>query len=128
MHLLKDKKRIVFVIAGMTLVIAVLALFTSAMSMLTPSPKLTRGKWDSPDSSWWLGVDAETIAVGREGEPSFAILPHKVNGRRIYDQNDLAKAHPYRLKLLDDGSVKLIREASGPSPKYEKTFRLSVRF
>ena len=126
MHLGMGKKRAVFVIVGTTLIIAVWAMLTRATN--TSATKLIRGKWESIDSSWWLCVDAETIAVGREGEPSFAILPHRVNGQRIYDQNDLAKAHPYRLKLLGDDSVKLVREASGPSPKYEKTFKLAIRF
>ena len=119
---LLNNRKVVLVVA------AAVALAVVCAISFAPSPKLTFGKWDSTDTSMWLCVDAKTISVGREGEPSFAILPHKANGRRVYGQDDLAKAHPYRLKLLGDGSVRLIREASGPSPKFEKVFRLSVRF
>ena len=128
MHMVLLKNRKIVLVAAVSAATLVLVVLCTCARFFSTSPTLTLGKWVSDDASMWLRADSGSIAVGRSGKPSFAILPHKVNGRRIYDQNDLAKAHPYRVKLRDDGTVILIREASGPSPKFEKTFRLSVRF
>lgn len=102
------------------------SLLAIAIWALIPEPEpvpLPIGEWLSKDGSLWMQVKESSIRIGRNGENStFAVLPNNANGRKVYDRDDLAKAHPQRLRALENGTVEWLREARGPSPEYNTVF------
>ncbi len=108
------------------IVAVVVALLAAVVWALIPEPEpvpLPIGEWCAKDGSFWMQVKDSSIRIGRNGEKAtFAVLPNNANGRKVYDRDDLAKAHPQRLRALENGNVEWLREARGPSPEYKTDF------
>ena len=79
------------------------------------------GQYRSLSSTDEMMVIKDTIRL-RNGKSTWATLPNKASGRKLFDANDLAKAHPQRLKILKDGRVEYIRDASPPFPEQRIIF------
>ncbi len=102
-------------------VVFLMGLILAQIHELKPIP-LPIGEWTAKNRDW-MRVSSSSIRIGRDNS-SYAVLPNNANGRRIFDRNDLAKVHPQRLRILENGDVEYIREASGPSPEYRIVFQL----
>lgn len=119
-----EKRLIGIKTAVVAVIVALLAVVVWALIPTEPEPvPLPIGEWLAKDGSFWMKVKDSSIRIGRNGEKStFAVLPNNANGRKIYDRDDLAKAHPQRLRVLENGNVEWLREARGPSPEYKTVF------
>lgn len=105
-----------------------------AVFLVVVATSLTRGgRATVPEGEYHSVTSGDTMIVTRdsvrlrEGKSTWATLPNCASGRRLYDADDLAKAHPQRLKLLGDGQVEYIREASPPFPEQRLTFVRKAR-
>lgn len=98
-----------------------ISIFVQRMWFPTP---LADGQWRARGGKKaWMRVEGDAVFIGRLNDAvPHTELPNKPNGRRIFEKNDLGKAHPQRLSVQKDGSVEWIREASGPSPEYRTVF------
>lgn len=93
-----------------------------AVWILAPG-RIPEGEWQTEDGRFWMKVDAGTASIGRHGDrSSFAVLPNRVRWGRLYDRDDLAKAHPQHLRDLGEGRIEWRREAVPPSPEYRAVF------
>lgn len=103
--------------------VALLSLLVGALVFKPVPAPLPVGEWSAKDGSFWMQVGPSSIRIGRTGEKAtFAVLPNNANGQKIYDRDDMTKAHPYHLRTRTDGSVEWLREATGPSPEYTTLF------
>ncbi len=105
--------------------IIVLALTAVAIALwfaLRPVPTIVDGRYRAISGPEWMEVHGDSVRVGR-GNSSFSILRNRASGRKIYDRNDLAKAHPQRLRIIDENRVEWTRDPSPPSPLYKIVFQ-----
>ncbi len=124
-HHSRQIKRISHQLAKLAIGAVAFALLSWLIWALLPEPEpvpLQIGEWTAVNSSDWMRVSSSSIRIGRD-DSAYAVLPNNANGRRVYDKNDLAKVHPQRIRILENGNVEWIREAAGPSPEYRLVFR-----
>ena len=109
--------------AAIALAFAVIFIITTSSCIGLPlfggSP-LPEGNYVTERGSEWMHVADDTVIIGRD-ESSFSVLPNRSNVK-LFDKNDLSRAHPQYLRKIDNDTVEWIRKASGPAPQYKIIF------
>ena len=98
----------------------------------TSAAKSTPPTWVNPqtvpDGLYYSTNSAVAMTVGGDevrliqGKTTWVVLPNDASGSSLFDRNDLAKAHPHRLRLMDDFRVEFVRNAVPPFPEQRLVF------
>ena len=95
--------------------LAVLAIIVAILLLRSCSTSVPDGQYRSTNSDDVMTATKDIVRI-RNGA-TWATLPNKASGQKLFDVNDLAEARPQHLKFIGNGKVKHIRDAVPPFPE-----------
>ena len=101
--------------------LSALAIIIAVILLRSYSTSVPDGQYRSMTSDDVMTATKDTVRI-RRAESTWATLPNKASGQKLFDMNDLAEARPQHLKIIGNGKVEHISDAVPPFPEQRLTF------